>query len=104
MIPFLYGDSHRERDGRLPFGELDHGVCGILRDFAALFAVDSGAAAEAMVRLASFDKRVVNKHPCPCGSLRRLERCRNRRVNSLRNQLGQRWFREQFEWLSEKQR
>jgi hypothetical protein len=45
------------------------------------------------VRLAALRRREANKHPCPCGSGRRLGRCHNRRVNHLRGRLGRSWFR-----------
>ena len=38
--------------------------------------------------LAAMKRRLANKRPCPCGSGRRLGRCHNRRVNTLRNQVG----------------
>jgi hypothetical protein len=102
VIPFLYGFSYREKHGRLPFGELDHGMKGIRKDFATLFGVKDEKAAEQMVRLAGTKKRDANKHPCPCGSGRRLGKCHNRRVNTLRKQLGRTWFREQYRWLTGK--
>jgi hypothetical protein len=101
LIPYLYGFSYREKHGRLPFGELDHGIKGIQRDLAALFGIDDEKAAEEMVRLAGMKKRDANKQRCPCGSDRRLGKCHNRQVNQLRSQLGRRWFRDHYLWLTE---
>ena len=102
VIPYLYGFSYREKHGRLPFGELDHGMKGIRSDFAELFGVKSHEAAVKMVELAGMKKRDANKRPCPCGSGRRLGMCHNRRVNALRIQLGRIWFREQYHWVTGK--
>lgn len=102
VIPYLYGFSFREKYGQLPFGELEHGMKGIRRDFAELFGVKNHVAASKMVELASMKKRVANKRPCPCKSGRRLGKCHNRRVNSLRKQLGRIWFRDQYRWLTGK--
>jgi len=96
LIPYLYGYSYREKHGRLPFGELEHGMKGIRNDFAALFGVASEQAAKEMVRLAGMKKRVANKQPCPCGSRRRLGKCHNRVVHRLRNQLGRKFFRDAY--------
>ena len=102
VIPYLYGFSFREKHGKLPFGELDHGKKGIRNDFAELFGVTNHDAAVRMVQLASMKKRDANKRPCPCASGRRLGKCHNRRVNELRKQLGRTWFREQHRWLAGK--
>lgn len=93
VVPYLYGYSCFEKSGTMPFGELAHGAIGIRDDFASLFGVaDPGAGAE-FVRLTSMRRRQANKQSCPCGSLRRLGRCHNRRVNNLRNRLGRNWFK-----------
>ncbi len=102
VIPYLYGFSYQEKHGELPFGELDHGMKGIRQDLAELFGVEDRKAVEQMVYLAGTEKRVANKCPCPCGSGRRLGKCHNRRVNSLRKRLGHIWFREQYQWLTGK--
>ena len=92
VVPYLYGHSYFEKYRTMPFGELEHGATGIRSDFASLFGVgDPGAVAE-FVRLTSMRRRQANKQRCPCGSLRRLGRCHNRRVNNLRKRLGRRWF------------
>lgn len=102
VIPYLYGYSYLVKHGSLPFGELDHGMKGIRSDFAELFGVKDQKVVEQMVYLAGTKKRDANKHPCPCGSGRRLGKCHNRRVNNLRKQLGRTWFREQYRWLKGK--
>ncbi len=101
VIPYLYGYSHLERHGTLPFGELKHGDQGIRQDFASIFGVDQESSAPEFVRLTSMRKRHANKHPCPCGSERRLGRCHHRRVNLLRERLGRHWFRMEHEALRE---
>lgn len=95
VIPYLYGFSHKEKYGSLPFGELDHGNVGLRADFAALFGV-APAAADEMVRLASLKRRIANKAACPCGSGKRLGRCHHKRVNRIRDELGRPWFRAEY--------
>ena len=93
VIPYLYGHSHFERHGVLPFGELDHGERGIRQDLAAVFGTDQTGRVGEFVSLAAMRKREANKRSCPCGSGRRVGRCHHRRLNALRDRLGRRWFR-----------
>ncbi len=92
VIPYLYGYSYFEKHSKSPFGELDHGEDGIRQDLASLYGVEGRDVVPQLVRLTSMKRRIANKRICPCGSSQRLGRCHNRRVNSLRNRLGRRWF------------
>ena len=92
VIPYLYGYSYFTRHRELPFGELRHGVAGICQDLASVFGSDDECAIQEFVRLAAMRKRQANKHPCPCGTLRRLGQCHHRRINSVRKRLTRRWF------------
>jgi hypothetical protein len=93
VVPYLYGHSYFEKYKVMPFSELGHGEPGVIQDLASIFGASSDAAVRGFVRLAALTPRVANKAPCPCGSGRRLGTCHNRRVNSLRRQLGRAWFR-----------
>jgi hypothetical protein len=93
VIPYLYGRSHFERYATMPFGELDHGAKGIRQDLAELFGTTRTDRMEEFARLTAMKKRHANKELCPCLSGLRLGRCHHLRVNALRKQLGQLWFR-----------
>lgn len=97
VIPYLYGYSHREKCGTLPYGELFHGSAGLRQYLAAMFGVTKANRPEEFLRLAGMKKAAANKQPCPCGSGRRLGKCHNRTVNRLRRQYGQRWFAAEYE-------
>lgn len=99
LIPYLFQFSFFERHGRMPFGELKHGVLGLLDYFAELYRVQSRKAGKDLVLLTSLKRRRANKAPCPCGSGRRLGRCHNKRVNDLRRKLGRKWFAEEYKAL-----
>ena len=92
VVPYLYGHSHFERHGTLPFGELKHGEAGIRQDLTSLFGTNCEETIPEFVRLAAMRKRQANKRACPCGSRHRLGRCHHRRVNMLRHRLGRHWF------------
>lgn len=97
VVPYLYQHSYYENYGEMPFGELDHGIKGVLRDFQDRFAVGDENAARGMVFLASLRRRVANKWPCPCGVGMRLGRCWHRwKVNAFRKAAGRGWSRVQF--------
>lgn len=92
LIPYLYGRSHFERHGSMPFGELDHGLDGISQDLALLFGTTRTDRVAEFARLAAMKKRHANKKSCPCESRKRLGRCHHGRVNKLREELGRAWF------------
>lgn len=99
LIPYLFQFSFFEKYGRMPFGELRHGVLGLLDYFTGLYKVTNARAAKELVRLTSLKRRRANKAQCPCGSGRRLGRCHNRAVNALRGELGRKWFAEEYKTL-----
>ncbi len=99
VIPYLYGFSLHSRNGLVPFGELAHGVDGLIQDYTELFGVADGEVVVEMVRLASLNKRDANRLRCPCGSGRRLGKCHNRRINEMRKLLGRKWLAEEFQRL-----
>lgn len=96
LIPYLFGYSYFKNHGCMPFGELEHGVVGLLQHFASLFGASDRHSALHFVRLAALRKRFANKWQCPCGSGRRLGRCHNQRVNTIRSLLGHKWFKQQL--------
>jgi hypothetical protein len=101
VVPYLYGYSHREKHGTIPYGELAHGNDGIRQNLAAMFRAKSMEQSEEFLRLAGMKKRSANKLPCPCGSGRRLGRCHNRSVNQWRREIGRHWFSAEYERIAE---
>lgn len=84
VVPCLYGYSLHEAGEALPFGELRHGIPGLIDDLGEMLGASDAKAAAAYLQAVRGKKRVVNKRPCPCGSGMRLGRCHNRAVNGLR--------------------
>lgn len=100
IIPYLYTYSYHERHGDFPYGDLDHGVAGLIDDYKRIFQVNNRKAVERMIYLAASEKRKANRHPCPCGSGRRVGKCHNLALNRLRRRLGRSWFRIEYEQIS----
>jgi hypothetical protein len=99
VIPYLYGYSHFSKTGAMPFGELHHGELGSLQELASLLGMEMGPAIPYCV-LATMQKRRANKHPCACGSGRRLGRCHNGKVNALRDRVGRVVLRKEMQTIA----
>jgi hypothetical protein len=93
VVPYLYGYSHREKYGKLPFGQLSHGAAGIIQDVQQLLGVRDEPTCIELLHLTSLARRLANRRPCPCGSGRRVGRCHHRVVNRLRAHFGRSWCR-----------
>src|SRR5262245_17702384 len=97
VIPYLFGYSSYLRNGKMPYGELDHGNDGIRKYLAEMFGGTTAAHPEEFLKLASKKKRDANKCPCPCDSGRRLGRCHSRSTNHWRRRIGRHWFRNEYD-------
>jgi hypothetical protein len=97
LIPHLFAISHKLRHGgSLPFGELAHGLPGILIDYMDLFKLEKPEQAFRALQLLGLKKRRANKHACPCGCKRRLGKCQfNFRMRKFRELSKRAWFRQQ---------
>jgi len=93
IVPYFAGYSIYERTGEMLFGELAHGIPGLLEEYGRLTGATSDAACIGLIECLGLKKRVANKRMCPCGSGRRLGRCHNRRINPLREVASRAWFR-----------
>ena len=86
LIPFLYGFSYRERYGVMPYGELSHGINGILESYKGLFHVDDVLAVIAFLKILA-DDNYRGHIDCPCRSGLRLRNCHGDIMRELRNYL-----------------
>jgi len=91
--PFLYSVFHFLQYKTFPYGELDHGVRGLLMDYEYFFEVKGMEAVLSTISLLAKRKRIANKLPCPCRCGRRVGKCElHRRVNSLRKMASRSWY------------
>lgn len=84
LIPFLYGFSYREKYGEMPYGELPHGIDGVLKSYQALFHVDDDLAVIAFLKILA-DDNYRGHISCPCGSNIKLRNCHGNIVRELQN-------------------
>ncbi len=81
VFPFLYANSI----GSFLFGELSHGIAGLVEDYKDIFGVQTEIQVVQCLTLASLRRRVANKRKCPCGCNSRLGVCQFReKINNLR--------------------
>jgi len=98
LTPYLYAISHKLRYGSFPFGELLHGVPGVLNDYCSLFGLKSQEQARAALALLGLDRRDANKRPCPCGCGKRYGKCSYRsRLEDFRKYAKRSWFKQHAE-------
>lgn len=94
LEPYLYSISYKLKYGVLPYGELDHGKAGQLKDIANLLGLKSVKEAEYATHLLSMKKRHANKQLCPCGCGLKLGKCKfNEKIKHLRSLRPRSWFR-----------
>jgi len=94
LIPFLYAYSYREKCGEMPYGELSHGVNGILESYKGLFQINDDLAVMAFLKILA-DDNYRGHMSCPCGSNIKLRNCHGNIVRELQN------FQSPGEYLNE---
>ncbi|WP_298813245.1 hypothetical protein [uncultured Roseibium sp.] len=89
IFPFLYAHSI----GNFLFGELSHGLDGLIEDYKEMFNVPTRRQVVQSLTLCSLRRRVANKRKCPCGCGRRLGVCAYReKINNFRRIAPRSWF------------
>ncbi|MCH8146686.1 MAG: hypothetical protein IH987_01655 [Planctomycetes bacterium] len=99
VVPYLYGFSHKERYGTLPFGELEHGYEGMIEDLKSFLKVGDERTCIELLRLTGLQRRKANRLRCPCGSGFRVGQCHNSILNPLRARLERLWCRDLYHVL-----
>ncbi|MAY01373.1 MAG: hypothetical protein CMQ38_00165 [Gammaproteobacteria bacterium] len=91
--PFLYSVLHFLQYETFPYGELAHGMRGLIADYEDFLGVKGKEAVLSTISLLSMRKRIANKLPCPCRCGRRVGRCGlHRRLNYLRRMASRSWY------------
>jgi hypothetical protein len=90
VVPFLYGHSLRESGTTaFPFGELAHGVAGLIDDYCLIFGVSDEDGLRRLMWLLAMKRRRANKLRCICGCGRRFAACKlHRKAHAARRTLS----------------
>jgi len=81
VIPYLFSHSCFQRFGRFPYGELRHGIQGVLDYYSEHFGTSILATMRLLKYLADYE--FPQGDQCPCGSYRELCMCHGRKVLEL---------------------
>jgi len=74
VVPFLFQHSFYEKHGKMPFGDLSHGISGIIEYYAELFEVNNNVIALSLLKVLAEDN-YRGHNECPCGSGFILRKC-----------------------------
>ena len=97
LVPHLYAVSHKFKYGNFPFGELEHGAKGIIKDYMDLFGLQNRGQVIWTLALLGNKKRIANKMTCPCGCGLRVGRCSFRlKIIRFRGIASRAWYRAQI--------
>lgn len=92
VVEYLYGYSHFEKHGTLPFGELSHGCQGIREYYQDTFKTQDVHIVFALLKTLA-DGTYRGHHVCPCGSGKILRKCHGPILLSLlKNQTNGRFL------------
>ena len=92
VVPYLVSYSYKRDFGQLPFGELSHGIHGLIQYYKRFFSADLTTSLQLLKCLA--DACAPPLMACPCGGGRRLRDCHGPKLAELRPHLCP----EDFEW------
>lgn len=77
IIPYLHAVTQKMRNGgAFAFGELEHGVDGLIADYRDILKVPTARhIVRALTILSRFDLHSAQREECPCGCGRMLKEC-----------------------------
>lgn len=103
LIPYLFAQSRKlAGSSTFAFGELEHGLSGMLDDYVALFGLKNINQALDALQMLGMKKRRANKLACPCGCGKRLSRCTfNSKLRRIRPVATRTWFRTEYKVILE---
>ena len=90
VIPYLFTYSYKRDHGKLPFGELFHGVEGLLQYYTEFFGTTPVEAMKLLKYLA--DDSAPPLMGCPCGGGSKLQMCHGPKLTELRPHLSPKQF------------
>lgn len=90
LIPYLFSYTYYREQGQLPYGELSHGLLGLLEYYQEFFGVGP-------ITVMKFMKFLADGHypplmPCLCASSRDLRNCHGPKLDELRSLLPAKHF------------
>ena len=85
VLPYLFSYTYYREHGKLPHGQLSHGLLGLLEYYKEFFWADAITVMKLLKLLA--DASAPPLMPCPCDSGRKLQDCHGPKVDELKPHL-----------------
>ena len=101
LVPYLYSMSLHIKTGEpFIFGELSHGVKGLLDDYMDIFNVETHEQVKLILELLTLKKRESNKRECQCGCGRRVGKCKfKERLDLFRSITTRDVFKQELKYI-----
>lgn len=98
LVPFLYSISYKLRNGGpFVFGELEHGIEGVLDDYLEIFDLSSLEQVLNVLFLLGMSEKAAYKQPCPCNCGNKLRKCEFRfKVDNFRKVASRAFYKNQY--------
>lgn len=102
VVPYFYAISlHLQGKERFVFGELSHGVAGIIQDYLEVFELSTIEQVIKMLEILSLKSNKGNKKECPCGCKRIVIKCSfHKKIVEYRNVMTRKEYDDERELIS----
>jgi len=94
VVPYLYSYSFYSKYGKMPYGELSHGVQGIYEYYSGLFKISDQSIIRKFLKILA-ETEYHGDLPCPCGSGKKLNFCHGPIVQRVR------WLQPSYDFKNE---
>lgn len=103
VVPYFYAITLKLQDKKdFVFGELDHGILGILQDYIEVFELQNIEQVIQLLDILSQRAKKGNKMLCPCGCNRIVSRCSmHKKILEYRNVLPTKQYSKNKELFSD---
>jgi hypothetical protein len=102
VVPYFYAISlNLQGKDRFVFGELSHGLVGVIQDYMGVFELSSIEQVIKLLEILSLKSRDGNKKECPCGCKRKVTKCSfHKKLKEYRNVMTRKEYEEDREMVS----
>ncbi|MFJ5621244.1 hypothetical protein ACIQD3_00670 [Peribacillus loiseleuriae] len=102
VVPYFYAIAlYLQGKERFVFGELSHGLVGIIQDYMGVFGLSTIEQAIKLLEIFSLKSNQGNKKECPCGCNRIVTKCSfHKKIVEYRDVMTRKEYEEERELIS----
>lgn len=102
VVPYFYAIAlYLQGKNRFVFGELSHGLAGVIQDYTEVFELSSIEQVIRLLEILSLKSNQGNKKECPCGCERIVTKCSfHKKVVEYRSVMTRKEYEEERELIS----